>query len=90
MGLGIHHQGFALDFAMSLASEVFNTTQVAFTYKFTGWRLAEYKKNTRYRDQEEAPAKPAKAVKPGKKVPVKPRKNQEPEKKKDSGFYWID
>ena len=89
MGLGIHHQGFALDFAMSLASEVFNTTQVAFTYKFTGWRLAEYKKNTRYRDQEEEP-KPAKAVKPGKKVPVKPRKNQEPEKKKDSGFYWID
>ncbi len=90
MGLGLHHQGFALDFGMSLASEVFNTTQVAFTYKFTGWRLAEYKKNNRYRDQEEAPAKPAKAVKPAKKQPVKPRKQQEPEKKNDSGFYWID
>jgi hypothetical protein len=90
MGLGLHHQGFALDFGMSLASQVFNTTQVAFTYKFTGWRLAEYKKNTKYRDQEEAPSKPAKAVKPAKKEPVKPRKQVEPEKKKDSGFYWIE
>ncbi|OGS06332.1 MAG: hypothetical protein A2270_07870 [Elusimicrobia bacterium RIFOXYA12_FULL_51_18] len=93
MGLGVHHEGFALDFALSLANEVFNTSQVAFTYKFTGWRVGSYKKNTHYRDQEDTHAKPEKADKPAapaKKEPVKPKGQREPDKKKDSGFFWID
>jgi len=90
LGLGVHHQGFALDFAMSLASAIFNTSQVSFSYKFTGWRVSEYKKDTQYRDQEEDKPKPEKAAKPAKKTPVKPQNRQEPEKKKDSDFFWID
>ncbi|MEI7482377.1 MAG: PorV/PorQ family protein [Elusimicrobiota bacterium] len=89
MGLGIRHEGFALDFAMSLANEVFNTSQVSFSYKFTNWRPVEYKKSTQYRDQEEVRPQPRKAVKPAKKVPAKPRKSDNIPANKDSDFFML-
>ena len=87
MGLGIHHEGFSLDFAMSLASEVFNTSQVSFSYKFTGWRPGEYKK-ARYREEEDLP-RPKKAVKPAVKEPVRPRKREAAPAEKNSDIYLI-
>ena len=86
-GLGIHYENFALDVGMSVGGEVFNTTQVAFAYKFAGWRTAEYKAKMQYRDREEAAPKPAKA-KPAAKEPVKPAKPAKPQKK-DTDFFWI-
>lgn len=85
VGLGIHYENFALDVGMSMGGEVFNTTQVAFAYKFTGWRTAEQIKKSKYRFQDEAAPKPSKAAKPAAKEPVKPVKSP----KKDTDFFWI-
>lgn len=87
MGVGIRHEGFALDFAMSMANEVYNTSQVAFTYRFSGWRIRDYKKPVQYR-VEDKPA-PKKVEKPAKKEPEKPKKAQEPAPKKDSDFFML-
>ncbi|OGS61648.1 MAG: hypothetical protein A3J79_12850 [Elusimicrobia bacterium RIFOXYB2_FULL_62_6] len=89
MGVGVRHEGFALDLAMAVSNEVYNTSQVAFTYKFTGWRIRDYKKNVQYRSQEEEPAKPKKAAKPEKKEPAKPKKQQQPTQKKDTDFFML-
>ncbi len=86
-GLGVHYENFALDLGMSVGGEVFNTTQVAFAYKFAGWRTAEYKVKMHYRDREETSPTPSK-VKPAVKEPVKPAKSVKPAKK-DADFFWI-
>ena len=89
MGLGIRHEGFALDFAMSLANEIFNTSQVSFSYKFTNWRPIKHTESVQYRDQEEVRPQPRKAVKPVKKVPAKPRKSENIPANKDSDFFML-
>lgn len=89
MGLGIRHEGFALDFAMSMANEVFNTSQMSFTYKFSNWRPGEYKKKFRYRDQEETRPRPEKTAGPARKEPAKPRKAEKAPAKNDSGFFML-
>ena len=87
VGLGIHYNNFGLDVGMSMGGEVFNTTQVGFSYKFAGWRTAELAKKSQYRFRDEpAPAKPGKAVKPAAKEPAKPGKAAP---KKDTDFFWI-
>jgi hypothetical protein len=80
LGLGIHYESFALDFAMSLGGAVYNTTQVAFSYKFSAWRTAEIKKKARQYQQRPAPVKKAA---PAVKQPAKPQP------KKDNDFFWI-
>jgi hypothetical protein len=88
MGIGVHYEGFSLDLGMSLANEIFNTSQVSVSYKFAGWNLGERKKK-QYRDPEEKQPTPKQTAKPEKKGPAKPRLRQEPEQKKDSEFYWM-
>lgn len=91
LGLGVHYESFALDFAMTMGGEVFNTTQVSFSYKFSNWRTGEYKKKPQYRIAEEAPrqgkAKPAarEPSKPAGRQPAKPAEKP----KKDADFFWI-
>ncbi|HCC48597.1 MAG TPA: hypothetical protein DEQ38_10865 [Elusimicrobia bacterium] len=91
IGLGVHYENFALDFGMTMGGEVFNTSQVAFTYKFSNWRTGEYKKKPQYRIAEEAPrqgkAKPAarQPSRPSSREPAKPAAKP----KKDSDFFWI-
>lgn len=81
MGVGIRHEGFALDFAMSMSNEIYNTSQAAFTYRFSGWRIRDYKKPAQYRVEEERPDR--------KKEPEKPKKAREPAPKKDSDFFML-
>ncbi|MCM2267546.1 MAG: PorV/PorQ family protein [Elusimicrobiales bacterium] len=84
VGLGINYESFALDFGLALGGEVFNSSQVSFSYKFAGWRTAEVRRTQRqFRD--EAPA-----ARPGKKAAPERRKPApKPEKKKDTDFFWI-
>ena len=89
MGLGIRNEGFSLDFAMSLANEVFNTSQVSVTYRFIGSRMGEYKKDVQYRDQEEARPQPGKTVKPAGKEPAKPKKSETAPAKSDSDVFML-
>lgn len=88
MGLGAHHEGFAVDFGISLGNAVFNTTQVAFTYQFTGFDLGRPKK-ARYIEQEEDQPKPQKTVKPARTKPAPAKRKPVPDKK-GSDFYWVD
>jgi hypothetical protein len=81
MGLGVHYESFALDFAMSLGGAVYNTTQVSFSYKFAAWQTAEIKKKAR---QYRAPS-----YNPEKKQPEKKTSRPEQKKKTDSDFFWI-
>ena len=87
IGLGVHYENFSLDFGMSMGGEVFNTSQVSFAYKFTGWRTGEIKKQPRYSTKEEPAPRPARA-KPAAREPARQTK---PEKKprSDSDFFWI-
>jgi hypothetical protein len=82
MGLGVHYESFALDFAMSLGGAVYNTTQVSFSYKFAAWRTAEMKKKARqyYRAPSSGPEK---------KQPEKKTSRPEQKTKKDTDFFWI-
>ncbi len=86
MGLGVHYEDMSLDFAMGMGNAVYNASQVAFSYKFTGITVKEYRRKTNYREPE--PEKRAPAVKT--RQQSKPsRKPDAPEKKKDSDFFWI-
>jgi hypothetical protein len=87
MGLGAHHEGFAVDFGISLGNAVFNTTQVAFTYQFSGLDLGRPKK-ARYSEQVEDQLKPQKNVKPAKKKPA-PQKRESVPAEKGSDLYWV-
>lgn len=86
MGLGIHHEGFALDFAMALSNEVFNTSQVSVSYKFSGWRRREYKKAAQYREATDQERQREQAPK---KEPVKAKKQEPPPQKKEPDFLWL-
>ncbi|MFA6434115.1 MAG: PorV/PorQ family protein [Elusimicrobiales bacterium] len=89
IGFGVHYEGLSLDFAMSMASEIFNTSQISLTYKFANWRVGEYKKKVQYRDQEEDRPRSKKTARPAGKEPVKPRKPGTTPGKKDSDFFMI-
>lgn len=87
VGLGVHYENFSLDFGMTMGGEVFNTSQVSFAYKFSGWRTGEYlRKKPQYRGpQADEPAAKVKPAKAGQKAPGKPAAKP----KKDSDFFWI-
>ncbi len=87
-GIGVHYGDMALDVAMGLGSEVYNASQVSFSYKFSGVTIKEYRRKMKFREPEAPKAAPArKASKPAR----KPAREAEPagEKKKDSDFFWI-
>lgn len=91
MGLGLHYNDMSLDFATGMGNEVFNSTQLAFSYKFSGIIVKEYRKKVSYKDPEPQKSAPSKAVKQPAKPERKPEKpaRSAPEKKKDSDFFWI-
>lgn len=90
-GLGVRYENFSLDFGLSLGGEVYNASQVSFSYKFSGWRSGDMvKKPRQYKDARTEPERKAQPSRPSRAEPEKRRK-AEPEKpqKKDSDFFWI-
>lgn len=86
MGLGIRYENMAMDLAFGSGAEVYNTTQLAFTYKFTGVRVKEYKKKTNFRGPDQQKAEPVRAA-PRQGERTKPA--AAPKKTGDSDFFWI-
>lgn len=89
-GIGVHYEDMALDFSMGLGNEVYNASQVAFSYKFSGIKVKDARRKVQFRDEEPEPQKPAKARQPAKQD-RKPARQAKPsqEKKKDSDFFWL-
>ncbi len=87
MGLGIHHETLSLDLAMA-PGEVYSSSQVGLTYKFTGWSPREYRKTVTYKDPEDRPAPRAEKEKrrPAQPEPIKQRA---PQQNKGPDFYWL-
>lgn len=84
MGFGLRYGDMSLDLGMGVGNAVYNATQVAFSYKFTGITVKEYRRKVTYREPEEGPpAHGRQRAKPARK-PAPP-----PEKKKDSDFFWL-
>lgn len=87
-GLGIRHETLSLDFGMGAGGEVYNTSQLGLTYKFTGWSPRDYKKKVVYKDPEDRPAaKPAGKERPSRQSA--PVKQQAPQQNKGPDFYWL-
>ncbi len=84
-GIGVRYEDMALDVAMGLGSEVYNTSQVAFSYKFSGVTIKEYRRKVKYREPQAPAAAPAERTAKPERKPAKPAE----EKKKDSDFFWI-
>jgi hypothetical protein len=86
-GIGVHYEDMSLDVSLGLGNEVYNASQVAFSYRFSGVNIKEYRKKITFRDAEPEEAKPAKARQPAKteRKPAKPAKGN----KTDSDFFWI-
>ncbi|OGS12421.1 MAG: hypothetical protein A2234_05310 [Elusimicrobia bacterium RIFOXYA2_FULL_58_8] len=85
MGLGVRYDDMSLDFATSAGGEVYNTSQLSFSYKFSGIVVKEHRKKTVYKDprpQDKTPQKPARP-KPASK-PAAPRDNKD-----KSDFIWL-
>lgn len=90
LGFGLHYGDMALDFSTGMGNEVYNSSLIAFSYKFSGIAINEYKKKAYKaapRSDRQAPAKAA----PAKAAPAKPKAKTAPapEKKKDTDFFWI-
>ncbi|MBI4656048.1 MAG: PorV/PorQ family protein [Elusimicrobia bacterium] len=84
MGLGVQHEGFSMDFGMTLSNEVFNTTQIAVSYKFANFKIKEYKRQKRFKEPEKKESEQIK--KPSR---TEQQRRKEPEKKKKEEFFWI-
>ncbi|MDQ7771930.1 MAG: PorV/PorQ family protein [Elusimicrobiales bacterium] len=87
-GLGIRHETLSLDFGMGAGGDVYNTSQIGLSYKFTGWSPRDYKKKVIYKDPEDRPAaKPAAKERPARQSA--PVKQQAPQQNKGPDFYWL-
>ena len=87
LGLGARHEGFAVDFGISLANDVFNTKQISVTYRFSGWKHARTVKTRRIRKPGDGAAARKKAGASLK----KPYKRPEPvREEKSSDLYWLE
>ncbi len=86
MGIGVRPFGdMSLDFATTAGGEVYNTSQVSFSYKFSGIAIKEHRKKTVFKDPE--PQRKTQS-KPGQQKPR--RKPEAPQEKKDkSDFFWL-
>jgi len=85
MGLGLHYNDMSLDYASALSSEVYNPTQLSFSYKFSGITIKEYRKKIAYKDPEPQRKEQQRNGQP------KPQRRAAAaqEKKKDSDFLWL-
>jgi len=88
-GLGIRYENFSMDLAFSVSNAVFNSSEVSFSYKFSDWHSGEYKKNVKYRDQEEDRPQPRKTIQPSRNEPARPMKPKAAPVKKDSDFFML-
>jgi len=84
-GLGVCYNDMALDFASSLGNEVFNTSQLAFSYKFTGFANKAYKRKVNFKERKLSP----KTEKPAYKSKTKKPQPAENENRQDSDFFLI-
>jgi len=91
VGMGLRYDDMSLDLGMAAASEVYNASQLSFTYKFSGIKVKQYERKLKYKDVE-----PSKAGKPAKEAPQKaaprktaPKQDYPQEKKKDSDLFMI-
>ena len=94
MGVGAHHGGFAIDFAVTMGNAVFNTTQVAFTYKFADRPSAAAKRPADSGLDEDYSLVERTPERKGKKKPAAktPARKKSPPRKPAGGndqFYWI-
>ncbi|MDD5207925.1 MAG: PorV/PorQ family protein [Elusimicrobiales bacterium] len=95
MGLGLHYNDMSLDFSSAMGNEVYNAKQLAFSYRFSGVTIGEYKKKMNFKDPETRKAGQDDAVKKPSVQEQKPARQERkpakgaPEKKKDSDFFWI-
>ncbi|MCX5786381.1 MAG: PorV/PorQ family protein [Elusimicrobia bacterium] len=85
LGLGVHYDDLAFDFALSLGNAVFNTSQVALSYKFNGYVNSAYKRKVNYKEPEPA----RKTVHPAPKAKPQPKKPPPEENKNNSDFFLI-
>lgn len=87
-GLGIRHETLSVDFGMGAGGDVYNTSQIGLTYKFTGWSPREYRKKVVYQDPEDRPApKQDPKARPARRTA--PVKQQAPQQNKGPDFYWL-
>lgn len=85
MGLGVHYGDAAVDFATGAGNAVYNTSQISFSYKFSGVYIPDNRKKTKYKDpvpQKQTPLKPGQA-KPQRKPGAPQKKNT------NSDFFWL-
>ncbi|MCX5790636.1 MAG: PorV/PorQ family protein [Elusimicrobia bacterium] len=83
MGLGLRYEDLSLDFATGSGSEVYNTSQISLSYKFSGIIIKERPKKA-FKDptpQKKDQLNPA---------PAPQKKTGSPrDKKKESDFIWL-
>lgn len=83
MGIGVHYEDMSLDFAMGMGNEVYNASQVAFSYKFSGITVRDHRKKVVYKDPVPEKQAPSRARQPA-------RQERRPSRtKKDSDMFWI-
>ena len=85
-GLGVHYEDVGIDFATTSGGEVYNTSQVSLSWKFSNVRIQEKKKKMNFKD----PPKTRDASKPAgvQPKPAQSRPSQQ-QKKTDSDFFWL-
>ena len=82
VGIGVHYNDVSFDFGAAYGNQVFNTSQMSLSYRFTGFVNTAYKRKVKYKEPPPEQEKPA----------YKPRPQQPPpdKKRKDSDFFWVD
>lgn len=88
MGLGLHYGDMFLDYSSGLSNEVYNASQLSFSYRFSGITIKEYRRKVNYKEPETKKAAPAAKAKQPAREERRPAKAA-PEKKQDSDFFWI-
>jgi hypothetical protein len=88
IGFGVRFEDAALDFATTAAGEVYNTSQVSFSYKFSGLKVKRPEKKTIFKDPEPVRKAPPAAAPPKGKAPAAGQKPRQ-QKKNDSDFFWL-
>ncbi len=87
MGFGLNYGDLALDMSLGLANAVYNASQVALSYKFSGVTAAKYTKTNSYRDPEPRKAAPSRSKYQTPRSSHKPAGGQE--NKKDADFLLL-
>lgn len=89
MGFGLRYDDMALDFATGAGAEVYNTSQLSFTYRFSGVAIKEYRRKTVFRGPDQKRADPVKGKADTPKTRKEPKPAATPKKSADSDFFWL-